>query len=40
MTIVNKTTEIIGKVMEVFIGENVTIPVLEEMENHTLLYTY
>lgn len=40
MTIANKTTEIIGKIMEVFIGEDVTNPVLEEMVDHTFLYTY
>ena len=40
MGITNKTTEIISKVIEVFIGEDTAISSIEEMEEHTLLYTY
>ena len=40
MGITNKVTEIIGKVIEVFIGEDIAVSSVEEMERHTLLYTY
>jgi hypothetical protein len=40
MTIINKSAEIIGEVIGLLIGENTTVPVLQEMEDHPYWYTY